>query len=149
MPSWPYDPTSRDTATNIDWVRVHPQSMQSPARRWRRVALADLAKLSTHDAYKRVYDALPMEIKAEITRRLEHNEEADSPREDVPRSSKEQILKRVDDTIEDAELDGDLVAKLRGLELMAKVEQLLSTKVQQDPQITINVITNVPRSSDG
>jgi hypothetical protein len=85
-----------------------------------------------------------MELKAEFTRRVEHREDADLPPERT-KSSKEEILKRVDDTVNDAEQDGDLVAKLRGLELMAKVEQLLSTKERVDPNIVINIVTGVDR----
>ena len=108
--------------------------------------MQDLRNLTTNPTYARMYEAMPMELKSEFKRRLDQSEEAEDPIPTQPRSSKEQILKRVDDTIEDAEIDGDLVAKLRGLELMAKVEQLLSTKAQQDPTITINVITGVPRA---
>ena len=146
MPSqFPYDPSARDTCERIDWHRVHPQSLTANVRKWRRVSLQDLRNLTTNPTYARMYEAMPMELKSEFKRRLDQSEEAEDPIPTQPRSSKEQILKRVDDTIEDAEIDGDLVAKLRGLELMAKVEQLLSTKVQQDPTITINVVTGVSR----
>jgi hypothetical protein len=145
MPSqFPYDPNSRETAERIDWVRIHPQSMQVNVRRWRRVSLADIQNLMTNPSSARIFEAMPMELKAEFTRRVEHREDADIPPERT-KSSKEEILKRVDDTVNDAEQDGDLVAKLRGLELMAKVEQLLSTKERVDPNIVINIVTGVDR----
>lgn len=145
MPSqFPYDPTARDTCERIDWFRVHPASWQAPVRKWRRVSLQDIVEFVADERYARLYEGVPMELKVEFKRRAESREEAEKQAPKI-RSSKDDILLRVDEVVGDAEVEGDLTAKLRALELMAKVEQLLSVRERPDPVITINVITGVPR----
>jgi hypothetical protein len=113
---------------------------------WKRVAEVDLKRLKTEPRNAALWTSLSPEAKEKVQAALDRrNPEKAGKETPAANSPKEKILARVDQAISEAEDDGDLTAKLRGLELVARIEKLLATQPTQDRETTINVITGVPR----
>jgi hypothetical protein len=152
---WPYDPTDNEPATAIDWTRADPVALNAKPAVWRKLAKADAVRLSTDPRYKKIFAALPLHAKKAVLHvcgEVYEDEEfvAKDPRDREPpltkRGPKEDILSRLEGLLEEADDAGDLTAKARGIEIMAKVQKLFEKNDQEDKQVTINVVTGVPRA---
>lgn len=141
--TWPNDHESKVVGTGIDWRAASPLAFRAPVNVWKRVAQQDALRLRDDPKYAPIFRTLPEEIQVVI------HEIADAvakKREtEANEANKGTILKEIDAAIREAEDADDITAKLRGLELKAKLHQLLSPKAQEDQVINIFVTDGVSR----
>ena len=146
-PKWPYNHKSTVVATDIDWTRASPLAFNAPHVLWRKVSKPDAASLVSEQRFVSVFMTLdpavqqilrdasqadPKVKRAEV-RRLEQGEKKDD------------VIQRINDAIQEAEDNGDIASKLRGLEMLAKIENVLTQKPVEDAVTIINVVTGVTR----
>lgn len=146
-PKWPYNHKSTVVATDIDWTRASPLAFNASHSLWRKVPKPDAASLVSEERFIGVFMTLdpavqeilreaakadPKVKRAEV-RRLEQGEKKDD------------VIQRINDAIREAEDNGDIASKLRGLEMLAKIENVLTQKPVEDAVTIINVVTGVTR----
>lgn len=144
---WPYNSASHAVAKSIDWSRMAPLASKARPSVWRKIAKTDADKLRSDPRFKAIFQSLDPATQ-EIVNALADDRPAErgaAVRTKTEPSTKSTILDRINDAILTAEETDDMAAKLRGLELYAKIEQLLSVKPVEDRNITINVLTGVER----
>jgi hypothetical protein len=144
--SWPYSATAATVANKpIDWMDSTPESVLAGKReQWLKIEPADLTNLKMH--FRHMWDTLPKETTELLEDRIAGRPIAlvRKPR-NGPRSEKDDILDEVEAIQQLSLNDNDLSALLKSVELKAKLHALLTQKEVNDPVITINVVSGVPR----
>jgi hypothetical protein len=146
---WPHDHKSGMVDREIDWLRASPLAFHAGPPMWKRIPKKDARALMGEESLRGIWMSLPQEIQ-EIVKEVAEGEEAKQrkARKELDNThEKNDILKQIRETITEAEDAEDLTAKLRGIELLAKVQNLLTQKPQEDPTIIINVISGVERGN--
>ena len=166
---FPYNADAQVMGRNIDWADADPKCAASGEKTWKKVEQKDALKLVSDPRFRRLLVSLPERIQ-EVVHAIAENRRVTTPvavleeraaamqriaaaapvsgkpaaqaRQSV---SKSDIIDAVVGVLKDADDAGDMSVKLKSIELLAKVEQLLGSKPQEDREITINVITGVPR----
>lgn len=141
--TWPNDHESKTVGTGIDWRAASPLAFRAPIAVWKRVAQQDALRLRDDPKYSPILKTLPEEVQAvihEIADAVAKKREAEASE-----ANKGTILAEIDQAIKEAEDGDDITAKLRGLELKAKLHQLLNPKTQEDQVVNIYVVTGVNR----
>jgi hypothetical protein len=141
---WPYNPNSKSVDRQIDWQSANPLAFDSSIAIWKRVDAVDLKKLTDDARYRRVYSGLSAEQKETI----QAAQDGRVPRsENVSKTGNEKdaLLSLLQSVLDEASDAGDLSAKLKTIELRAKLNALLNQKQEEDRNIVINVITGVER----
>jgi hypothetical protein len=147
--TWPSDHKSSVVSTGIDWRAASPIAFNAALSVWKRVAQADAIRLRDDPKYTPIFRTLPDEVQCvihEICEGTQKKQEKAKAQEALD-TNKTDILNEIDRAIKDAEDSDDITSKLRGLELKAKMHQLLNPKTQEDLVITINVVTGVDRGA--
>ena len=149
---WPYDPTSQTPPkSGIVWSDAAPGFKEAPLKVWRKISKHDAVTLSTDPRCVAVFDSLAPEIKEAVSAvasgRPEEKRKAEVKEPKAkPRTEKENLLEMLERVMEDAEQAEDLVARMRGIELRAKLHSLLTQRVSEDDRnVTINIVTGVNR----
>lgn len=141
--TWPNDHESKVVGTGIDWRAASPLAFRAPVNVWKRVAQQDAIRLRDDPKYAPILKTLPEEVQVVI-----HEIADNAPKKralEAEEANKGSILKEIDQAIKEAEDGDDITAKLRGLELKAKLHQLLNPKAQEDQVINIFVTDGVSR----
>lgn len=145
---FPYNAQSTTWAKAIDWLKCDPLIGGAPVRVWRKVTTADADMLRKDPRLRSIFAQLPDEIK-EVVGAVAEGRSIAKPVAATPKvvkSERDIILDMIESVIKESDETGDLTAKLRGIELRAKMASLLSQKTPDDERtITINVVTGVPR----
>lgn len=141
--TWPNDPKSTIVGTGIDWRAASPLAFNAPKTVWKRVQQQDALRLTEDPKYRPIFKTLPDDIQALILGIATNADKKEQERQEA--ANRDTILKEIDDAIKEAEDADDIAAKLRGLELKARLHQLLNQKPVEDTVVTINVITGVER----
>lgn len=143
---WPYDPANFSVASSINWMEADSLAFRSPIQVWKKVKASDANALRRDVRYKAIYASLDADTKAIIDSIADGAPiRRPSPIQPKGDSTKDDILGQVENVIADAEAEGDTTARLKGIELLAKLHQLLSQKPIEDKEIVINVVTGVER----
>ena len=146
---WPHDHKSGIVDREIDWLRASPLAFHAGPPVWKRIPQNAAKTLCQESSLRGIFMSLPPEIQG-VVKEVADGEETKQrkARKELDNThTKNDILKQIRDTINDAEEAEDLTAKLRGIELLAKVENLLTQKPQEDQTIIINVVSGVERGS--
>jgi ERCC4-type nuclease len=149
---WPHNHKSGVVANEIDWVKASPLAFHASQALWRRVSKKNALALIHDPKTRGIFTSLPADVQLTLTEIAEGEDNkrkaAAAVKEQKQESEKEDILRRINEGIQEAEEAEDLQAKFKGLEMLAKVQQLLTTKPQEDPTIIIQVITGVTRAAE-
>jgi hypothetical protein len=146
---WPYNPSSTSPPKRgILWANMHPDSLDAPLPVWRKVNKIDAAKLMSEPSLAGILAKLSDEqreaIAAIAEERKENRAQPVKPRKAI--SEKDTILAQLERVMDEADQAEDLTAKLRAIELRARLHALLNTKLNEDERnIVINVSTGVDR----
>lgn len=145
---FPYNAKSTTWAKAIDWLKCDPLIGGAPARVWRKVTSADADMLRKDPRLRSIFAQLPDDIK-EIVGAVAEGRQIAKPAaapKAAQKSEREIILDMIESVITESDETGDLTAKLRGIELRAKMASLLSQKTpDEERSIVINVVTGVER----
>jgi hypothetical protein len=142
---WPYDPTDNKPATGIDWTKADQIALKARPNIWRKVAKNDAVRLSTDPKYASIFATLPEHAKRAVFGVCGEVYETEEYDYDDPKSARDDILGRLETLMSDADDAGNLTAKARAIEIMAKVQKLFETHKLEDRQVTIKVVTGVER----
>jgi len=141
---WPYNPSSTSPPKRgILWANIHPESLDAPLPVWRKVSKIDAAKLMSEPSLAGILAKLSDEqreaIAAIAEERKENRAQPVKPRKAI--SEKDTILAQLERVMDEADQAEDLTAKLRAIELRARLHALLNTKISEDEK-TINIVVN-------
>ena len=141
---WPYNPEATRPSTKINWFAVEVDVLRDadPAL-LRKVNKNDLATLMRDGRLEPYRAALSEAARDAVSSVLEGRAVRDRGIPDV--DPKKAIKSEIERVLGEAETSADFSAQLKSIELLAKLDALLSDKKQIDPVITIIVDTGVVR----
>lgn len=151
MSCWPYDASSQSPPKGgIDWSAAAPGFEDAPLWVWRKVSKHDAELLLQDPRFADLLGSLSAEVK-EVVQAVASGRKIGRSREPKasgakPKTEKDNLLMLVEELLADAEDQGDLTARVRGIELRAKLNSLLTQKTpEEDRTVVINVVTGVVR----
>lgn len=146
---FPYSPKSKHIGKSIDWTSASPLCWEQPFAIWKKVNPVDIKRLQSEPQNAKLYATLPDEVKERLQAVLEgRNPDASTyARKSPSRTSteKDTLLSMLEGIMLEAGDAGDLTAKLRTVELRAKLHSLLTQKAVEDTVVNISVISGVDR----
>ena len=150
---WPYNADSAAPAKGIRWGDSNPLSFQAKPTVWKKISLEDATRLRSDPRFRAIFASLNEEtqeiVNAIADKRPIAHAEQKKPVTRTGRSNvKDDLIARIESAISDATDDGDLAGRLKGIELIAKLQSMLNQKTSEDDRvITINVVTGIDRDN--
>lgn len=149
---WPYNADSAAPAKGIRWGDASTLAFQAKPSVWKKITQEDAQRLRSDPRFHAIFTSLNEETQEIVNaladkRPIAHADQKKPVAKAARSSVKDDLIARIESAISDATDDGDLAGRLKGIELIAKLQSMLNQKTAEDDRVvTINVITGVTRS---